>query len=252
MMGMDRDQLRSQAASRRSGAETSDRQVDSKPTWVCGYCSRAFVVETAFMSHRCREKIRTEQLRSGVGQSAYAHYVEWMKLKKHTPPPIETFAESKFYSTFIKFAEYAASTHIPNIKNFIRIMVEHSVLPALWSRDNTYAMYLQWYDAAYPPEVQVEESVTLILDICDDAKCQPSQVFKMLSSTELYELIRKRKLSPWFLLSSKVFRDHLNTLQDDERDLIQRTMNAGAMISRIQQDTALFKFFSNVTAELGL
>ena len=184
---MDRDQLRSQAASRRNAAEAVEPR-KGRAVWTCGFCSRPFVNEPAFMSYRCREKIRHEQLRSATGQAAYAHYVEWMKLKKHTPPPIETFAESRFYSTFIKFAEYAARTHIPNIKNFIRVMVEHDVLPALWARDNTYAMYLQWYDSAYPPEVQVEESIGTVLEIAADIGCEPKDVFKRLSTTELFEL----------------------------------------------------------------
>ena len=248
---LDREQLRSQAASRRNVVD-AEPVVKARPVWTCGFCSRPFVLETAFMAHRCPEKIRHEQLRSATGLAAYAHYVEWMKLKKHTPPPIETFAESRFYSTFIKFAEYAARTHIPNVKNFIRVMVEHDVLPALWARDNTYAMYLQWYDAAYPPEVQVQESIMTALEAAADAGCEPKDLFKTLSFTELHELIRKRKLSPWFLLSSKVFRDHLATLQDDERDLLQRTMNAGAMIARIHQSKDLFSFFSKATAELGL
>lgn len=205
------------------------------------------------MGHRCKERDRIDELRSSVGQAAYAHYSEWMKLKKRSVPPIETFASSSLYSTFMKFAEHAAESNIPNIKQFIKLMVEHNdVSPGLWCRDNVYAMYLEWYDQAYPPEVQVLESLDFVKGLASDFECKLADVFKTVPVQTLDTHIRRRKISPWFLAASKVFRTHLKECSAEDKVKLERAMNIGAMIARIQKDAGLFAFFNRVTEAEGL
>lgn len=249
---MEREQLRNQASSRRSQSEANDTP-DKKVVWNCHFCSRDFVLEKSFMNHRCKERDRIEELKSAVGQSAYAHYSDWMKAKKRSVPPIETFATSKYYSTFIKFAEHAVKTNIPNTKQFIKLMVEHQdISPTLWCRDNIYSLYLEWYDQAYPPEVQVLESLEFIKEMIEEYKCAPAAIFKEIPVDTLSTYIKRRKLSPWFLSASKVFRDHLVTCSAMEKEKLERSMNIGAMIARIQKDAGLFQFFNRVTLSEGL
>jgi hypothetical protein len=249
---MTREQLRSQAASRRSLSEASEPE-SKKVLWRCEFCVRDFKQEKSFMSHRCKERERIEELRSAVGQAAYAHYSEWMKAKKRSIPKIETFGASQYYSTFIKFAEHALRTNIPNIKQFIKLMVSHGdVTPALWCRDNVYAMYLEWYDQAYPPEVQVLESLEFLKSLIEDYKCSTPEVFQVVPVDTLVLYIKRRKISPWFLASSKVFRAHLLSCTQEDKDKLERAMNMGAMIARIQKDAGLFAFFNRVTLSEGL
>lgn len=247
---MDRESLRSLAASRRSGAEIEVSQTRTK--WTCGFCSRDFVHEGTFMNHRCREKIRNDELRSAIGLAAYAHYIEWMKLKKHTPPPVETFATSKFYGSFVKFAEYVARVHVPNVRHFIATMVEHGISPTLWSRDQTYALYLQWYDNAYSPESQVLESLELLQEYATDLKVSKHDVYSAIGVELLLKLIRQRKISGWFLFASPGFKRYLNTLSGDQKEALQNAMNAGAMITRIQQQPDLLRYFTKVLTEEDL
>jgi phage/plasmid-associated DNA primase len=222
-------------------------------TWDCEFCSRAFVHENAFMKHHCPQRERLDELRSSVGQTAYAHYSEWMKQKKRSVPPIETFATSKLYTTFIKFAEHAACSNIPNVKQFIKLMVEHNdVSPTLWTRDNIYALYLEWYDDGYSPEQQVLESVEFIQQLALDYECTPSWIFKVVPVDTLVLHIKRRKISPWFLMSSSVFRRHLLLCESEDKDKLERALNAGAMINRIQRNPDLFRFFNRVTSEVGL
>lgn len=249
---MDREALRKLAQSRRSQHEANEPE-NKKPVWHCEFCTRDFVFEKAFMNHRCTARERIDELRSSIGQTAYAHYSEWMKLKKRSVPPIETFAESRLYSTFIKFAEHAAKTNIPNIKQFIKLMVEHNdVSPTLWCRDNIYALYLEWYDDGYSPEQQVLESVEFVRTLAEDYDCSIPVVFKTISVDTLVLHIKRRKISPWFLMASSVFRQHLMTCAGEQKDKLERALNAGAMINRIQKNPDLFKFFGKVTAEIGL
>ena len=247
---MDRESLRSLAASRRSDVEIQTAPV--KAQWVCGFCSRTFVRESAFMNHRCREKDRNDELRSTIGLAAYAHYVEWMRLKKHTPPPVETFATSTLYGSFVKFAEYVARVHVPFPKHFIKLMVEQGVRPPLWARDQTYAMYLQWYDNAHSPESQVLESLEFVKELASDMNVHLDVVYEAIGIEDLLKFIRQRKISGWYLFASPGFKKYLGTLSSDQKEALQNAMNAGAMVARIQQKPDLLKFFTKVLTEEGL
>ncbi len=205
------------------------------------------------MDHRCRERDRIDELRSGIGQAAYSYYSEWMKQKKRSVPPIETFSASRYYTTFIKFAEFAAKTNIPNIPQFIKMMVtQNDISPSLWCRDNVYSMYLQWYDQAFPPEVQVLESLDYLKLLAEDYEVELNKVFTVMPNELLVQLIKRRKLSPWFLMSSKVFRDFLKTQTDLHKERLESALGLGAMIGRIQKDQGLFEFFNRVTQAEGL
>jgi hypothetical protein len=248
---MEREELRKQALSRRREAEPISEV--KKPLWHCEFCTRDFVQEKSFMSHRCKDRERIEELRSPIGQGAYAAYSEWMKIKKRSVPSIEVFSTSTLYSTFIKFAEHVQKTSIPNVKQFIKLMVQHGdVTPGLWCRDNVYAMYLEWYDQGFPPEIQVLESLQFTKELSLDFNVNISDIFKSVPVDTLVLYIKRRKLSTWFLASSKVFRSHLSSCPEIEKEKLERAMNLGGMIARIQKDAGLFSFINRVTESEGL
>lgn len=205
------------------------------------------------MNHRCREREKIDELRSNIGQMAYMFYGEWMKQKKRSVPPIETFAESRLYSAFTAFAEYVLKTNLPNPPQFIKLMVTHNdVSPLLWCRDNVYAMYLQWYDEIYPPAAQVLESLEFIKMLVDEYDCSTSGIFKVIPTDTLVSYIARRKISPWFLLSSSIFRAHMKTCDPIDKDKLDRALRTGAMIARIQQNKEQFEFFNEVIKAEGL
>lgn len=246
---MNREELRNQAANRRNPVGEGDRKV----AWKCTYCGHDFVLEKVFMAHRCKEKLRHEELRSPVGQAAYAYYREWMRLQKHSIPPIETFAESKFYTTFVKFAQHAAKVHIPSVNQFIRVMVENGkVPPGLWCRDNVYSMYLKAYDAAVTPLDQFMGSLQVLEDLALELKVPLPDIYPAIGVETLEDLIKKRKLSHWFLLASAKFRAYLMALSVEDRDRIGAVLNAEGAVARMMQEQELFTEFGRATKEVGL
>lgn len=247
---MNRQELREQSANRRNYSEAVEGK---KPKWFCSYCERAFMSEKVFMSHNCKEKQRYEEIRSPIGQAAYSYYSEWMRLQKHTVPAIDTFCESKFYGQFIKFAGHAAKTHIPNVKQFIRLMVENgNVPPVLWCRDNVYSLYLKSYDAAVPPQEQFFQSLELLEDLSRELKVPLANIYPEIGVETLVELIKRRKLTYWFLLASAKFREYILSISGEERDAITDALNAGAAYTRISQEPGMFKEFSEGAKLVGL
>ena len=210
--------------------------------------------ETVFMNHKCREQERFEVMKSPLGQSAYAYYSEWMRISKKSVPRHETFLISKFYTTFVKFAEFAEKTNLPNPLTFIRFMVNMSMSPTLWSRDNVYALYMQSYDEQNPPCNQFVESLDFALGLCSEYGCEPKDLFKTLPPQDLEKFIRRRKLSSWFLLACRTFKNHIIKHQDPHVKMrLQDSAKLGAMIDRIANDKsrAELKQFEDAAKEIG-
>jgi len=250
---MDREALKGLAKGRRNSSEPA--VAPRKVTWTCEYCQHPFVSERVFMNHRCKEKERLEELRGLVGQSAYAYYSEWMKQSKRSVPPLETFAHSSFYSTFIKFANHVRRVNMPNPMGFIKIMVSSNIQPSLWCRDNVYALYLQSYDTAVPPTTQFIDSLDFALWMAGEHEVQPAEVFSAMGLEKVLLSVQKRKLSPWFLVASKKFREWMAAQNEWDKSRLEGAVQVGAMIMRIQQTEKhikLFKEFSKATEEAGL
>lgn len=247
---MNRELLRSQAASRRNGDTIV---TETRVKWHCDYCARNFTFERAFMNHVCKEKQRAIELRSTIGQAAYASYSEWMRIQRHTVPPIETFAESKFYCPFIRFTEYAKKTNLPDVNSFIKLMVDSGkVPPSLWCRDNVYSMYIKAFDAAVTPETQFLRGVDELQALATELKVELKDVFPATGVQTLMELVGKRRLTSWLLLSSDRFKSYLLALEPMEKDMLAKAINVPAAIERFQQEPHLLKEFSQATRELGL
>ena len=68
--------------------------------------------------------LKMKELKSNVGQTAYLYYSMWMKAYNRKVPDIETFATSKFYRSFVNFAEFAKKMGIANVEKFIKLMKE--------------------------------------------------------------------------------------------------------------------------------
>lgn len=251
---MDREALRSQAAARRNLAEVEQAPA-RKVKWTCEFCKHDYASERTFMNHRCHEREKMEELRSAIGQAAYGYYSEWMRCNKRSVPPIETFAESSYYGTFIRFANHVRRVSMPSPTGFIRVMTEQKILPTLWCRDNVYAMYMQGYDKAVPPTTQFLASVDFMAELAVDYNVPMDKVFDEVGVEKLLTFVQKRKLSPWFLVSSKVFRAFMKRCDPIDIDRLESGVQVGAMIMRIQQNkemTKLFTEFATATNELGL
>ena len=244
---MDREELRQAAAKRRSAAAEAPKKVE----WNCSFCSRTFLRESAFMNHTCPGKKRLEDMRSQTGQSAYAYYAEWMRVKRHTVPPPETFMESRLFTTFLKFAKHVEAVKLPNVNQFIKSMVDsNDIPPSLWCRDSTYSMYLKLYDDLVPPMTQVSSTIDELFDLMVEHKVQGIDLFKTIGSEVLLKLLQKRKVSGWFLMASDAFARFYHSLPPTEKMLFQRELNYVA--EKVARNGDILEKCRECAKEMGL
>lgn len=248
MSSIDINAIRDAAASRRNSLQS----VQNDAAWNCHYCGKNFTHETSFMNHFCKERERYEELRSPIGQAAYAYYCEWMRLYRRKPPSIDTFATSRFYTSFVRFAQHVNVISLPSADMFVRLMCERDISPTLWTRDQCYSIYLEFYDKAYDPIEQVRVSVETLIDIAGKEQIELSAVFKHIGPAKVIELLRLRKLSPWFIFCSAKFGEFLKTLPAEDWAEMSKVINPIYWSEKLDTNKALVADIIDISNGIGL
>lgn len=245
---MDAEDLSTGTSHRRVRREVTEYN----PEWKCQYCGKVLANETYYMKHFCKEKVRSEELATPIGQAAYMIYCDWMKAYKRKAPSIDTFGTSRFYSSFIEFAKHVKKLNIGDPSKFVEIMCNKDISPALWRRDQCYSMYLEWIDKKQDPLEQVKGSIMTLLDISEKESVNLPDIFIHIGVRRLAELIRLRKLSPWFLFCSRKFSEYLKAIAKEESMELSAIINPAYWTTKLQDNRELVKEIMIINKEMGL
>lgn len=186
----------------------------------CKHCGSKYVREAAFLVHECEPMKRQAILKTMVGQRAYSIYSKWLTQKHGKPPSIATFADSKFFNQFVEVSKFVKAVKITEIDVFLRMAIEDDLPPSMWVQDAVYSKFLQYMQQRVPAREQMKITVNTICELADIFECDTGDVFDHLSSGEIAQIIRERKLSPWILMFSKKFKLFLGAQSADAQQML--------------------------------
>lgn len=241
-----------QIEARRIPIEEAEITLSKVSNWQCHHCERRFSSESIFMRHHCEPKRRSQEIATPLGISAYSLYKDWMRLRKFGQPNQAAFLESKFYRSFINFAQLIVDTNISNPQKYIEIMVAGEIQPVLWCNKNAYALYLDWTDKLSDPIDQVGASINYLMDISEKNDVKLEDIFTHLGPQEIIQLVRQRRLSPWLLFCSSKFGQFLKTLDSSHLVSFNSVVNAEYWGGRFQKDKASVESIKNIAKQMGL
>lgn len=191
--------------------------------------------------------IRDEEFRTPKGQAAWQYYQEWMRAYRKRVPRPQSFLQSKFYNAFMRFASFAMQVNMPDPTTFIHFMKDKDIIPALWTNDQVYGMYIEFLDRRGDPTKQADITINTLFNLADDLNCEPCDVFDNIDTHEFIQLLRQRQLSPWILLNSKRFLTFFTTrISDQDRIIIETIIRPDYWSAKFQQrpkDQKLMKLF---------
>jgi len=223
------------------------------PNYQCTYCHKTFIHEGWFLNHTCEMMKREEEIKTPTGQAAWLYYQKWMKANKKKVEDIRTFINSRrYFRTFMKFAEFARRVRMNEIDNFMIIMKEKDIPPALWTNDQVYEIFLEHLDHIASPMELGEKTVDFLHQIAEQAGCTVSDAFDQLEPGEVMELIRVRKFTPWILLRSRRFGKYLQTLHDDDREQFANLMNSEYWRYKFETNPEIVKWMDTKVRELNI
>ena len=186
----------------------------------CKYCSAKFVRESAYVKHKCKEMDRYERARTPRGFAAYQIYCKWMRAKRRVPMDQDLFHTSPHFNALYDFSEFAVKAGVA-VDAYIEVVSRIDLNPTHWTRNETYALYLEHIERTQDPNEWMQNTMRLLMKYADALECDTAEVIRLLEPNELMELVRKRQLSPWILLHSMVFKRWLLRQPQDDQQRIQ-------------------------------
>jgi hypothetical protein len=218
----------------------------------CEYCLKKFSEEHKFVAHTCKQKERAIYLETKKGKRAFYYYCKWMKALGRKVPVKETFVHSKYFIAFQNFIIFEKKMLLPTPEKYIDFMVSKNVLPILWCKIEFYQMFMTVYDDIVDPIQQVQDTIKFINRMTTEIGCQPTQFFSFLYVDDLYKLIQTKKLSPWFLLNSKLFFRYLKTsLNSKERIVIDNLISINRWSEKFLNDKEKTKQIKDMVTSFG-
>lgn len=220
--------------------------------YECKHCGTSYKREVAFLNHECEPMRRAAELQSMVGQRAYQLYSKWLTMKHGRPPSIETFADSKFYRTFIQIAKFVKAVKIADTNHFIRMAIESDLPPTMWTQDAVYSKFLHYMMSSVSPKEQVRITVNTFCQLSDIFDCDTADVFKHVGSSELAQIIRERKMSPWILMFSKQFKAFLLNSTPDVQQMFNDLIRPMYWKMKFEKSPSDVAYAKKVVQELGI
>jgi hypothetical protein len=196
---------------------------------------------------------RDEQIKTPLGQAAWSYYQKWMKAKRRSIPSIETFLTSKFYTTFIKFAEFVQKTGLPDVDTFVWYMTEKEIQPVIWVNNEIYQSYIEFIDKKSNPDKEAQRTIDFLFKLADEFECEVGDVFNHLLASDVIQMLTRRQISPWILLHSPKFKRFLiNNTTTDERLVMETIIRPEYWGKKITKHPEIVTRMKRYTRELDL
>lgn len=188
--------------------------------FTCEFCYKRLQSKRALDKHFCEAQKRRRLLGSKMGRTAFYYYSSWRKKKGFSVVDEETFLNSKFFKSFINFLDFSNEKGIPDRDGYIDLMVERDIAPMHWCNNYYYEYYMEVFDDVYDPIRQYEMTLDFLGKVREATGCDFNEILFQIHPIDLMKLIAKRKVSPWFLLFTKTFKDYCREMDKEQKILM--------------------------------
>lgn len=219
----------------------------------CEFCNKRYLKEPQFKKHKCDLMERHAFVKNTKrGRFAFTVYKAWIKARGFQPQDRETFIESRYYNSILKFAEFQFSVMLPDMEDYVEFMVSEAMLPQMWTNATMYERYILEYDERVTPAKQAEITFQFLNTLAQTLECQPAEVFDYLYVTDIVKLIQCRRFSPWVLLASKRFSRYVAEADPDERPVLESMVNLDIWLPRFREQPKERAKIEKLTKQLGI
>jgi hypothetical protein len=131
-----------------------------------------------------------------------------MRQKKKTVTS-NNFLDSRYFKSFMTFADYVVSVNLSSPMYFIEYMCKCDFPPNMWGMADVYDRYMEHLDSL-DPIAQSAASARVIMNLADEYDIDVSEVFDVVPAATLLTLLETRHLSPYLVTRSKKFADMIH------------------------------------------
>ena len=198
---------------------------ESKQSYKCKYCGKAFSKESTLTAHACEPKRRhQQQTETGVqlGLRAYLRFYETTQGSSKSKT-YDDFASSPYYNAFVKFGRHLVGIRAVSPSHFIDWLLKNNKKLDYWCKDAFYDEWLREYLRRENYQDALERGVKEMQSYADDhpeLKNGFTDYFRYGNSNRICYHISTGRISPWVVFSCGSGTDFLASLSEEQMGIV--------------------------------
>jgi hypothetical protein len=198
---------------------------ESKPTYKCKYCSKAFVKESTLASHLCEQKRRAQQQNETGVQIGYQAYLRFYEITQGSTKnkSYEDFATSPYYLAFVKYGRYLVSIRAVNTASFTTWLLKNNKKLDYWTKDSFYEEWLREYIKREAVQDALERALKEMTEYAEshpELKNGFTDYFRYANSNRICHHIVSGRISPWVVFNCSTGVEFLDRLDDTQVNIV--------------------------------
>lgn len=222
--------------------------------YKCEHCGKKFAKESTLVIHVCEKKRRhlaKNERHVQMGLLTYQKFYE-ITQKSNKPKTFEEFADSSYYTAFVKFGSFLVNTAPIYPEKFIEYVVKSGIKLDHWCRDQVYETYVINLIKIEPADGAVQRTIKTMMDWADANNSAWEHYFAYVNLNRATHDIKEGLISPWVLLNSKEGKQLLNRMNDEQLAIISEIIDPQYWIKRFKTLPADHELIKTIIKEASI
>ena len=181
-----------------------------------------------------QRKVDQGSVASRMGLQLYNRFYQ-MNTAQVNSKTIDQFIDSRYYTSFIKFARRLMDLRPIDQDRFVDYVFRNGYKERDWCKDKVYESYIVDLLLKEPADRGLERSIKT-MEIWSEKYEKPlNEFFICVAPSEATHLIKMGKISPWVLYLSESGGTLLETLSDEQVNILEPIINIKAWFAKFER-----------------
>lgn len=218
--------------------------------YKCDFCKKIFAKEKTLLVHICEQKRRHLSKNEKHVQAGLLTYQKFYEVvQKASNKTFDEFAESSYYTAFVKFGSFLTNNPIVYPERFIDYVIKSGVKLDHWCRDSLYEQYLLELIKIEPADGAIQRSIQTMMDWADSNKAQWEHYFAYVNLNRAVHDIKEGLVSPWMVLNTNEGKKMLKKMNDEQLEIVSTIIDPKYWMTRFKNYPADYELVKDIVRE---
>jgi hypothetical protein len=217
----------------------------------CEYCGKLFAKEKTLFVHICEQKRRhlgKNERHVQAGLMTFQRFYE-LTQKAKNKKTFDEFAQSPYYTAFVKFGSFIVNTAPIYPERFIDFVIKSGIKLDHWCRDELYEQYVLELIKIEPADGAIQRTIKTMMEWSDKNQAPWEHYFQYVNLNRAVHDIKEGLISPWVLLNTKSGKEMLRRMNDEQLEIVGAIIDPNFWVKKFKTYPADVELVKDIIKE---